>query len=429
MIRALIVLLSLGIVEAKEPDGVWKYQGEVQAPPARFVALPLTFQNLDVCAKPDLSDLRVLDSRGTEVPYAVMYMEEQAKVTELVGRELNRELPDASSNRLTIDFGRTLVKSRITIVTAGDSFRRRVRVEGSNDLENWAALLPEGWLIAAGSIPARRFETLDIGVNTYRYLRVTVFRMADEIERPSIERVTCAEVTIRKPDETKVAGKLLSYHTERGASTAEFDFGSRNIPIRHIRLSLARDPARLFRKAYSVWGRDSLRHVERVRFETGEYGQEHWVDTAWTSVGSGSLYRDISGREDLEVRFSLPYRYVRIRIDDGDSPPLEVSGVEGCAVPAYVVFEPAGQSRFVLRAGNDAAPVPRYESRTMLETLDVPSLSKCSSVVLEPGRAALGKTGPPAGQSAVWVLLAFAVTATAWILWRTARTPLPPQNL
>jgi len=247
--------------------------------------------------------------------------------------------------------------------------------------------------------------------------------MAEEGERPRIERITCTEVTVRKPAETAISGKLLQYKTERGTSTAEFDFGSRNVPLRRVKLLLARSPARLFRKSLNVWGRDSLQHVEKVRFETGEYGKERTVETSWTPAGSGSLYRDVDGRESLELPFSLPYRYVRVRIEDGDSPPLEMSGAEGYAVPAFVVFEPAGQSRFVLLAGNAAAPVPRYESRNMLASLDPRGLPKCAAVRMEPQREGLGEAKPPAGQTAVWVLLALAVAATAWILWRTARTP------
>jgi hypothetical protein len=423
VIRVLILLLSLGYANAQEPAAVWKYRGDVQAPAARFAVLPLTLQNLDLCGKEDLSDLRLIDSKGTEVPYAVVFEEEQRKETELAGTELNRESPDASTSRLTIDFGRNAVKNGITVVTSGDSFRRRVLVEGSDDLQAWAVLLPEGWLIAAGNAPARRFESLEMGANTYRYVRVTVARMTDEEERPRIERVTCRQVTIRKPPEIAVTGKLLLYKTEQAASVAEFDFGSRNIPLRRLRLVLARDPARLFRKSLSIWGRNSLEHVERIRFETGEYGRERTVETAWQQVGSGSLYRDVSGREYLELPFSLPFRYVRLRIDDGDSPPLEVGGAVGYGIAAFVVFEPAGQSRFVLLAGNGAAPVPRYESRAMLESLDARALSRCPTAVLEPQQGGAGEAKAPAGQTAVWVLLALTVAATATILWITAHTP------
>jgi len=423
VIRVLILLLSLGYAEAQEPAAIWRYRGDVQAPAARFVALPLTLQNLESCGKPDLSDLRISDSRGTEVPYAVVFEEEQRRETELAGTELNRESPDASSSRLTIDFGLNAVKNGITVVTSGESFRRRVLVEGSDSLKTWAVLLPEGWLTAAGNTPERRFESLDIGASTYRYVRVTVAKMAEEIEPLRIERVVCRQVTIRKPAETTIQGRLLVYKTDQGVSTAEFDFGSRNIPLRRVTLVLTRNPARLFRKQFTVWGRDSLQHVERVKFETGEYGRERTVDTAWQQVGTGSLYRDVEEREYLELPYSLPYRYLRVRIDDGDSPPLEVGGAMGFAVPAFVVFEPAGQSRFVLRAGNPAAPAPRYESRAMLKSLDTRALAKCPAITLELQSGAAGDATPPAGQTAVWVLLALAVAATAGILWHTARTP------
>lgn len=422
--RILVFLLSLGLAQAQEPAKLWKYRGDLQAPSARFVALPLTFQNLDLCAKADLSDLRLTDPRGTEVPYALVFDEERMTESELAGVELNRESPDAVTSRLTADFGHNLVKNRITVATSGNSFRRRVLVEGSDDLRTWVMLLPEGWVIAAGIAPSRRFESLDIGASTYRYVRVSVAKMAEEEERPRIDKITCTRVTVRKPVETAVAGRLLSYLSAQRASIAEFDFGSGRIPLRRVRLVLSRDPARLFRKSCSVWGRDSLHHAERVKFETGEYGNERTVETPWQHAGDGSLYREVNGRESLELALRLPYRYVRFRIEDGDSPALEVSGVEGFSVPAYLVFEPAGQSRFSLRTGNSAAPVPSYQSWAMLESLDARTLAKCAAVQLEAQQGGLGEARPPEGQTVVWVFLSFAVAATALLLWRTARTPV-----
>ncbi len=421
MIVMLLVLLGIGYLPAAETFAAWKYHGQIQAQETRFVAVPLSPHNLDLCDKPDLSDLRVTDARGVEVPYAVVFETELRSQTEQAGMEINREYPDPSTSRLTVDFGSSVMKNRITVATDGNSFRRHLRVEGSDDLRTWATLLPEGWVMAAGVTPDRRFESADIGANTYRYLRVSVSRMIDESEPPRILKVSCRHELVRNATESAVPGRLISYSTGQGTSTAEIDFGTRNLPIQHLRLLLRRDPARIFEKRCEVAGRNSLQHTERVRFESDEYGKERTVVTPWETLGSAVVFRNSQGGESLDLRVRAGYRYVRISIDNGDSPPLEVSGVTGYAVPAYLVFEPAGQSRFDLFSGNPDAPAPRYDSAKVLASLDTRNLPRgnAGDLMAQPGTRAPAQ---PEGQRLVWFVLAVVVLFTLWILWNTART-------
>jgi hypothetical protein len=360
-----------------------------------------------------------MDARGFEVPYAVVYEKDMEFQTDRSGTELNREYPDASTSRITVDFGAPVAKNSIKVETAGNNFRRSLQVEGSDDLRAWSMLLREGWLIAAGDSLDRRFESFEIGSNTYRYMRFSVRKMPEEQEPPRIIRVTCRQTVIRKAQETPVQSTLLGYGTQGGTSTLEVDFGARNLPAQRFQLLLRRDPFRIFEKRFYLDGRNSLRHAERIRFESGEYSKERTVETPWELLGSGVVYRNAQGRISLDLPVASRCRYVRIRIDNGDSPPLEIGGVTAYAVPAYLVFEPAGQSRFDVYAGNAAAAPPRYESSKALASLDTRSMAKCQ-VALDAQSGAAPKT-QPGGQRFVWGILAAVVLFTAWIFWNTAR--------
>ena len=421
MILVFFLILSAAYASAAEPYAAWKYWSRIQAPDARIVALPLRPQNFDLSEKRDLSDFRIVDSRGLEVPYAVAFETELRSETNLRGTEINREYPDSSTSRITVDFGSPVTKNRISVETTGNSFRRLVRVEGSDDLRQWSTLLPEGWLIAAGDTPEKRFESLDIGSNTYRFVRVSVIKMPDEKEAPGILQVSCRHLVIRRPSETSVPSILSAYSTRDRTSTAEIDFGTRNLPVQRLQLLLGRDPARIFEKRCDVYGRNSRQHTERIRFESGEYGKTRTVDTAWEYLGSAVLYRNAQDQNSLALPVPAKFRYVQIRIQDGDSPPLEVSGVTGYAVPAYLVFEPAGQSRFELYTGNAEAPVPRYQTAQILASMDTRSLAKCPETQLARRPESIPHAQPQ-GRRFVWGILGLAVLFTAWILWNTARS-------
>lgn len=126
-------------------------------------------------------------------------------------------------------------------------------------------------------------------------------------------------------------------------------------------------------------------------------------------------------RESLELPVRSPLRYLRIRIENGDSPPLELSGALGYAVPTYLVFEPANQSRFILYAGNPDTSASHYESAKVLASLDTRTLPKRRAADLEEQPSAQTKE-LPAGERLVWVVLAVVAAFTVWILWYTART-------
>ncbi|MBN1442048.1 MAG: DUF3999 family protein [Planctomycetes bacterium] len=415
-------LLFLGEGLAAEVDfDAWSWRAQVTAPRRSFVSLPLTPEIFDACDKPDLTDLRLSDARGVEVPCAVVRERERREEREIAGKELNRDQPDAGTSRLTIDFQTSLAKNRVAVKTEGDNFRRRVRIEGSPDQERWSEILKEGWIFAVARERGGRFETLDIGENTYRYLRVWVEKMPDEPEPPRIEAVTCRHVVVEQPEETTRRAVLESYthDPETRTSTALVDFGLRHLPIVRLSLSLASDPQRVFRRECRIWGRNSLEHVERIRFETDELGEERVVETSWSFVGAATVLRDASGRESLELRFPAPYRYAKIEVANADSPPLDIGGVDAVLHPVHLVFEPAGGTSFTLYAGNPEAAAARYEARATLESLDARKLPKATAGPLE---ALAGARPRPTqgGQTMVWILMALAVLATAALLWYTA---------
>lgn len=421
--RRVMFLLQIPLLAASSAAAdsfkYWSQKGALSAPAGRFVRISLTPDILDACEQEDLSDLRLADLKGTEVPYAIIREKESREEVELVGQVLNRESPSANSSRITVDFGRSVVKNRITVTTAGDNFRRRVRVEGSADQASWAEVLPEGWLFAVVAGP--RFETLDLGPNSHRYLRVTVSQMPEEAKAPVIDSVQCRHVVVRKPAESTRRAVLQSYVTEPTTrqSTALLDFGLRHLPIARLGITLASDPQRVFRRECQVFGRNSLEENIQVRFETDEYSGVREIETPWTRLGSGTLFRDATGAESLELSVGASHRYLKCVIDNGDSPPLEVSEVTGVLHPVHVVFEPAGQASFVIHCGNEAAQRPIYEATNTLAALDVRTLPPCEVAALVRDAGA-GAVEPPAGQGAVWVCMGVVVAATLALLWWTA---------
>jgi hypothetical protein len=143
----------------------------------------------------------------------------------------------------------------------------------------------------------------------------------------------------------------------------------------------------------------------------------------------GTLCHGVAGNRDfpqspalaLDLHIASRFRYARIEIENGDSPPLDVTDVTAYTTPAYLVFEPAGQPRFAVYAGNRDAPARRYESSRVLASMDTMVLAKCPTIVLN-ARAGSQPKAKHKGQALVWIVFGLVVLFTVWIFWNTARS-------
>ncbi len=423
---AAAALLGAALRGGEARFAAWEWRADVTAARGRFTALVLTPEMCNACARPDLSDLRLADADGREVPYAIAAERDIEELVEIRGKELNREQVDPATSRLTVDFGAAIVKNRLAVATSGTNFVRRVRVEGSDDQQTWVELLKDGIVAAVAGQP-RPFETIDLGAdNNYRFVRVSARKMAEEEAAPEIGGVQCWWRVVVTAAPIVHERTLLEYtHDEtRRTSTASVDFTQRHLPITRLKLALAGDPGRVFRRTCRVFGRNSLEHEEAVKFETGESADSRRVVTPWASAGTGIVSRDAEGRESLTLAVRAPFRYVKIEIENGDSPPLSLAAIQGICYATYAVFQPAGQERFTAYLGNAEAAPPRYEVEA-LAAVDLRTVPKAAANELVAQKPA-GDKEPAAGQTFVWVLMALAVLATLALLRHSAvrgRTP------
>ena len=85
----------------------------------------------------------------------------------------------------------------------------------------------------------------------------------------------------------------------------------------------------------------------------------------WQPAGGGTVFRFRTDRyreERLTVAFPEAFgRYVRLKIENGDDPPLPITGVAVQGRPRYVYFPFTPGKPYRLFYGNPDARVPHYE--------------------------------------------------------------------
>ena len=117
--------------------------------------------------------------------------------------EFNRVRHDDRSEQLGLDLGPQPVKNNEIVWTGGTNFRRRVRLEGSDNGKDWN-LIENDAKVMHFQADQRVFDVrrIDYPLSRYRYLRVRVYPDPGNPEdRPAIAGVTVYQTT-RLPGET-----------------------------------------------------------------------------------------------------------------------------------------------------------------------------------------------------------------------------------
>ncbi len=188
-------------------------------------------------ARTDLADLLLRDDNGGDVPYALRVRRARQEQQPLEARQFNRAKQADRSFELSLDLGpHHAEQSLIEIITKGDDFRRRVRIEGSDNGEDWR-LLSKDWLV---HFPVRDRPPVNVNRVTYppsryRYLRVQVHPdLSQSDDSPDISSISVFH-TVDIPGEYRtllaVLGPREADKTPYGPGSAwSIDLGADSVP-------------------------------------------------------------------------------------------------------------------------------------------------------------------------------------------------------
>lgn len=398
---ALLVVASAGFAQESESLQRWRYFQELGAAPAGQAAIELDRQTLGG-SEPDLTDLRLYDYAGREVPYALRVRRKVHRSEVIEAKQLDRGIRGGRT-QVTLDLGDySAVHNEIEIDLAGQNFRRRVQVQGSDDSQSWATLTDDALVFrfasAGRSVDQRSVTYPD---SRYRYLRVLVspdpavdamapalseVRARLRVETEGVERLYPQTYPVREP----------TRQNDREASLYSFSINDGAVPLHSLTLEVDGAP---FSRPYRLVSGDDKNNRE---------------------IASGTLASDAEGRATVTLRFEEALvKQVRLVVTDDRNPPLEIYSVQPAGAARHLLFENENLS-YPLRLyyGNPEAAAPNYDYdkqiAAVLEGAPPPLL-------LEPRQWNPDYQPPelPVTERAPWliyVVLAAAALALLWLL-------------
>jgi hypothetical protein len=315
---------------------------------------------------------------------------------------------------------------------SGNNYRRRVLLEGSDNGRNWEVVAQGLWLIDV-SLQGQTFrvDTLKFPVNNFRYLRLTVYNIFDDVRRFAVQTFDGAIQRAEGEKElVQVAAKGMttSLDEKNKQSIIELDLGVRNLPVVILRCTISTP---YFHRAYELLGRNTAREKQPRKTETGWDTVER--DVPWTSISRGVLYRikyQTRTEQSLGVEaVSAPYRYLKLRIFNADNPPLEVKGLTVFRRDTSLVFEAASGRTYTLIGGNPAAHAPSYDLAKAVEGVDDFQMPSAALGALRP--VDVKKDMPPWSErhsALIWTVLVAAVGVVLVLIVRNMKHLRAPRQ-
>lgn len=387
-----------------ESPSRWQFVKSVGVEPGmEMVALELDREILGN-SREDLGDLRLRDADDREIPYALHVRRKIDRREVLTARSFD-QATRGQTTEITIDLGdHGTSHNEVEVSTGGDSFRRPVRVFGSDTGDNWPLLVENAFLF--------RFESpgFDVDEASVRYpesrrrfLRVEVDAdSANEDEAPAIASVSVRLAVEARARDSEIplfgiAGREATRERGRPASKYTLDLGA-NLPVRGLRVDTLNAA---FSRPYRLEVPGDLRPRT---VSTGKLTREAEADEQFTTI---------EFPEALVSRLSLI-------VTDDRNPPLKLARVSILVAAREIFFDAtAGTPPFRLEFGNSAAQSPHYDFAARVPA----PLEDAQRVTLGRLQAnpAYDPSGAPLSDRAPWlvyVALGFACGALLMILHR-----------
>ena len=411
----------------------WNWQRSIDVRTSMgFVRLAITPEIFNE-SQATLDDLRVIGENRRLVPHVIHWgrVKESQHPEWRPARLLNEAFVPGKYATVTADFGEMTEKNHIMASLSGQNYRRRALLEGSHDGRVWEVVAEEVWLFDV-SLPGQHFkvDAIKFPTNNFRYLRLTVYNMTDDPRRITIETVKSAFQRTEMEKEllpVPVKQMVVSHDEKKSQTVIELDLGFRNLPVATLQVESS---TFYFYRGYELLGRNEPK--ERVARKTETKWDTVEREVPWRSIDRGVLYRIQHKQKVSELlrveNINAPYRFLQIRIYNGDNPPLKIDNISLYRRDTSLVFQVQSAQVYALIGGNPKTGGANYDLARSIQGVDefkLPVVSLGASIPI-PHKEKMVPWTERHG-TLLWIVLILAVVGMLILIVRSLKK-LPSQG-
>ncbi len=323
--------LVSGAIDVVQEDGLYSIQ------------IPHSVRSF---ASPDLSDFRIWDAKGHQVPYFVKSVKDyiRTNISEFTEFTIvnNSRLADTSSTYIFKNPYETIENAVLLVANYQGS--KTYRLEGSNDQKEWYGIVNNGQLTQLNDpketsvykliqFPICRYPYLKIVFDDRHSLPVNLLKIGQGADQTM--------ATIPKVME-EIPVKSIAYSEKDKKSIIKINFERPEV-IHQIRISI---------KAPELYSRTATLYT--IKNREVKRGIESYKD----------LIASFTIRSDRNLIFDIPQTVeheVYLEIDNKDNPKLEIQALQFLQEPVYLVAALKAKESYKLTAGDQSLGFPDYD--------------------------------------------------------------------
>ncbi|MFZ2656770.1 MAG: hypothetical protein WAX69_17690 [Victivallales bacterium] len=340
-----------------------------------------------------LEDIRILDGKGSEIPYILKMDKTTETEPEYVYNAAKTvSLKKLDDNRIEICIeipGDRQAVSGLTIRTPSKNFEKQVTVEGSPDMSAWNRVSSDQTIFDYSEVTPISNSSVKFPSSEMKYFRLSIANFSENrksprtelinekrqggdfsrIEKMSIssEHLKIDAIGFLAKSEKIVRSKVrtheipaLGFSTKEVKGNTEITFSTMREPLDHLVLETTSvNFSRNFKIAVSPDGKD------------------------WKDIGCGCPEKitsiDLAGYKETNLSIPLDStrsRHYRFTISNGDTQPLKLTGVKAFSAVNFLELinsRDTSTDGLSVYYGGTAIPFPSYDTNEILGKLKNPS--------------------------------------------------------
>lgn len=337
MTKLLLSLLAIAVCARADFDSQhWRLRKPIRVNGSAAVSAMRVDLEIFRGSHNQLDDVRIVRDQA-EVPYVLQTVYGRSGEHEFQPTILNQSVT-GEGLQATLDLGATPQHNRLRVATRRTNFKQRVRIETSSDGQQWAVALEDGYIFdfSEGDRHAALL-TVEYPVSTRRYVRITIIGWTSPTDLTSAW-LTYRSETSGVRDVLRTITPEASEDTKAQTSVWTADIGFGGLPHDQVRVDVA--PGLFYRTVEIESSRDAK---------------------SWLYAGQGTISRT-ADHEYLSIGFPEQWeRYLRLRVHNGDNPPLSVRGLALSAYRRMIKFPSNTAGQYWVYYGNPEAKQPSYD--------------------------------------------------------------------
>jgi hypothetical protein len=311
-------------------------------------------------AQPSLADLRLFDASGAPVPHILL----SSPVRQRQWSD-SQVLPIAVTDKTSgfeANFQSLQTMDAVRVIGLRPPFLKRFVLEGSGDREHWTMLAAEGTLF---DLPDQGLRQIDVAfpAGAYRYIRVTWDdRNSGRVPLPAgVQARLLTGVVPPPPLTARLAAERRG--SEPGRSRYRVKLPAAHLPITAIDVIVPPD-VHVFRQAFVRESRLSGMNVQPA-----DLGRARLTQVAHDGVVAGAMRIPIEPPAEPEID---------LVIEDGNNPPLTVSGVSIVLDELPWIYFEAPGGPVTARYGNPSATPPSFDLEAVRNGVHIEAVADAS---------------------------------------------------